>query len=77
MKLKTLLSRRRAAFRCPDPGRSSIRSDTGVTLIEVLIATVILTVGLVAGAQLLAISIQMHQLAAETTDATRLANAKA
>ena len=64
------------AFRCHDPGRSSIRSDTGVTLIEVLIATVILVVGLVAGAQLLAISIQMHQLAAETTDATRLANNK-
>ena len=63
-------------FRCLDPGRSSFRSDTGVTLIEVLIATVILVVGLVAGAQLLALSIQMHQLAAETTDATRLANTK-
>ncbi len=76
MKPKTLPSRRRAAFKYPNPGRSSIRSDTGVTLIEVLIATVILVVGLVAGAQLLAISIQMHQLAAETTDATRLANTK-
>lgn len=76
VKPKTLSSRRRAAFRCLDPGRSSIRSDTGVTLIEVLIATVILVVGLVAGAQLLALSIQMHQLAAETTDATRLANNK-
>ena len=76
MKRKILPSRRRAAFRCLDPGRSSVRSETGVTLIEVLIATVILTVGLVGGAQLLGISIQMHQLAAETTDATRFANAK-
>ena len=76
MKRETLPSRRRAAFRCLDPGRPSVRSETGVTLVEVLIATVILTVGLVAGAQLLWISIQMHQLAAETTDATRLANAK-
>ncbi len=76
MKPKTLPSRRWAAFRCLDPGRSSFRSDTGVTLIEVLIATVILTVGLVGSAQLLAVSIQMHQLAGGTTDATRLANAK-
>ncbi len=76
MKTKTLSSRRRAAFRCLDPGRSSFRSDAGVTLIEVLIATVILVVGLVGGAQLLALSIQMHQLAGGTTDATRLANTK-
>ena len=76
MKTKMLPSRRRAAFKYPNSGRSSIRSDTGVTLIEVLIATVILVVGLVGGAQLLAVSIQMHQLAAETTDATRLANTK-
>ena len=76
MRPKTLPSRRRAAFRCPNPGRSSVRSETGVTLVEVLIATVILVVGLVGGAQLLALSIQMHQLAAETTDATRLANTK-
>ena len=59
VKSKTLSSPRRAAFRCHDPGRSGIRSDTGVTLIEVLIATVILVVGLVAGAQLLALSIQI------------------
>ena len=76
MKTKMLPSRRRAAFKYPNSGRSSIRSDTGVTLIEVLIATVILVVGLVGGAQLLALSIQMQQLAAETTDATRLASAK-
>ena len=76
MKRKTLPSRRQAACRCPDPGRSGVRSETGVTLVEVLIATVILVVGLVGGAQLLALSIQQHQLAAETTDATRLANAK-
>ena len=57
MKRKTLPSRRRAAFSCLDPGRSSARSETGVTLVEVLIATVILVVGLVAGAQLLALSI--------------------
>ncbi len=76
MKTKMLPSRRRAAFKYPNSGRSSIRSDTGVTLIEVLIATVILVVGLVRGAQLLAVSIQMQQLARGTTDATRLANAK-
>ncbi len=76
MKPKTLPSRRRAAFKYPNPGRSSIRSAAGVTLIEVLIATVILVVGLVGGAQLLAVSIQMQQLARGTTDATRLANTK-
>lgn len=41
-----------------------------------MISTVILLVGLVGGAQMLAVTVQMHQLARGSTDATRLASTK-
>jgi hypothetical protein len=41
-----------------------------------MISTVILLVGLVGGAQMLAVSVQMHQLSRGSTDATRLARTK-
>ena len=50
--------------------------EDGMGLVEVLIAVGILTVGLLGSAQLLAITTHTHMLARETTDATRLAQAK-
>lgn len=41
-----------------------------------MVSTVILLVGLVGGAQMLAVSVQMHQLSRGSTDATRLARTK-
>ena len=50
--------------------------EDGLTLAEALIAVVVMTVGLLGSAQLLAITTHTHVLARETTDATRLAQAK-
>jgi type II secretory pathway pseudopilin PulG len=47
-----------------------------VTLIEVMFAVIVLSVGLLAGAQLLAVSLQTHQLSRTTTDSARLASEK-
>jgi len=47
-----------------------------MALMEVLIAVGILTVGLLGSAQLLVVTTQTHMLARETTDATRLTQAK-
>jgi prepilin-type N-terminal cleavage/methylation domain-containing protein len=51
-------------------------NDRGFTLIEVLIAMVILVIALVAMAQLMAISLRMQQLGRNQTAATRLAQDK-
>ncbi len=56
-------------------GGASCRED-GMALMEVLIAVGILTVGLLGSAQLLVVTTQTHMLARETTDATRLTQAK-
>lgn len=50
--------------------------EDGMALAEVLVAIGVLTVGLLGSAQLLVITTQTHVLARETTDATRLAQAK-
>jgi Tfp pilus assembly protein PilV len=50
--------------------------ERGFTLLEALVATVVLTVGLVALAELLAVSIRMHQLGRNSTTAARLAQDK-
>jgi prepilin-type N-terminal cleavage/methylation domain-containing protein len=50
--------------------------ERGFTLIEVLIASVILTVALVALAELLAVSVRMHQLGRTSAEAARLAQDK-
>jgi len=50
--------------------------EDGMALMEVLIAVGILTVGLLGSAQLLVVTTQTHMLARETTDATRLTQAK-
>jgi prepilin-type N-terminal cleavage/methylation domain-containing protein len=51
-------------------------NDRGFTLIEVLIAMVILTVALVSMAELMAITLRMQQLGRNQTQATRLAQDK-
>jgi len=53
-----------------------LKSERGFTLIEALVATLVLTVGLVATAQLLGVSIRMHQLGRNSATATRLAQDK-
>ena len=50
--------------------------EDGLALVEVLVAVVILTVGLLGAAQRLIVTTHTHMLARETTDATRLAQAK-
>lgn len=52
------------------------RGEAGFTLVEVIIATLVLTVGLVGMAQLLAVSTVMHLSARQTTDGTHLLQGK-
>ena len=51
-------------------------SEKGFTLIEVMVATVVLTIGLVGIAALLAITTEMHLGAREAARSTRLAQDK-
>ena len=51
-------------------------SERGFTLIEVLVSMVILTVALVALAELMAITVRMQMLGRNDTNATRLAQQK-
>jgi Tfp pilus assembly protein PilV len=55
---------------------TAFRNERGFTLFEALIAGVVLTVGLVALAELLGVSLRMHQLGRTSTSATRLAQQK-
>ena len=56
----------------PEP----LSEDRGFTLVEVLICTLILTIGLIAIAGLLGVTTQMHIGAREATRSTRLAQEK-
>ncbi len=51
-------------------------NDRGFTLIEVLVAVVILTVALVSMAELMAVTLRLQQLGRNQTTATRLAQDK-
>jgi Tfp pilus assembly protein PilV len=64
------LSRRLAAL------RHQARSERGFTVLESLIATIVLTVALVAMAELLAVTLRMHQLGRTSAQASRLAQDK-
>jgi prepilin-type N-terminal cleavage/methylation domain-containing protein len=69
---------KRERSQSPPVARSSFRkrattSDAGFSLVEVMVSTVILTVGLTAMAQLLAISVRMHSDAREASLSTQLA----
>lgn len=50
--------------------------DSGFSLVEVLIAMLVVTIGLVSMAQLMAVTTVMHADARETSTATQLAQAK-
>ena len=56
--------------------RPRANSERGFTLVEALIASLILTVGLIALASLLAVTIRMHQLGRGSTTSTRYAQGK-
>ena len=60
------------------PGEPPVRaaSENGFTLIEVMVSTVVLTIGLVGIAALLAITTEMHLGAREAARSTRLAQDK-
>ena len=66
--------------RCPRGAASGcserLQADRGFTLIEVLICTLILTVGMIAVAGLLLVTTQMQIGAREATRSTRLAQDK-
>jgi prepilin-type N-terminal cleavage/methylation domain-containing protein len=53
-----------------------LRDERGFTLVEVLVASIILTVALVALAELMAVSVRMHQLGRNSASAARLAQDK-
>jgi prepilin-type N-terminal cleavage/methylation domain-containing protein len=53
--------------------KREITCDAGFSLVEVMVSTVILTIGLTAMAQLLAISVRMHSDAREASLSTQLA----
>jgi prepilin-type N-terminal cleavage/methylation domain-containing protein len=67
-------SRRPGSCRSSDARRR--RSECGFSLVEVLVAMGLFTVGMLALAQLLAVGVQMHQLGRNTDVATQLAQAK-
>ena len=68
---------RRERSQSQQTARSSFRNcSRGASLIEVMVATLVLTIGLVAMAQLMGISMLMHLNAREATTATQLAQAK-
>jgi Tfp pilus assembly protein PilV len=68
---------KREQSQSPQTARSSFLScSRGASLIEVLVATLVLTIGLVGMAQLMGISMLMHLNAREKTTATQLAQAK-
>ena len=56
--------------------RPGSAGERGFTFVEALVATAILTGGMVAVAQLLVLSLQMHHLGRSTSTASHLATAK-
>jgi prepilin-type N-terminal cleavage/methylation domain-containing protein len=56
--------------------RRSSKSEGGFTLVEVLVCTFILTIGMVSTAGLLAVTLQAQQAARESARSTRLAHDK-
>lgn len=66
----------RLRLRQPAVSRPRAADDRGFTLVETTVAALVLTVGLVAVAQLLTISARMHQVGRDSTLAVRLAQDK-
>jgi hypothetical protein len=61
---------------CRSKGRAAPGADAGFSLVEVLGATLVLVFGLVSLAYLLVATLQMHGVAANSAQATRLAQGK-
>jgi prepilin-type N-terminal cleavage/methylation domain-containing protein len=59
-----------------DVSSSSNRGEGGFTLVEVMVCSLILTIGMLAIAGLLAVTTQMHVAAREAARSTRLAQDK-
>ena len=72
MKTEQSRYRRAAASSCPE----ALHGERGFTLVEVLICTLILTIGMVAIAALLAVTTSMQIGAREAARSTRLAQDK-
>jgi prepilin-type N-terminal cleavage/methylation domain-containing protein len=66
----------RSAKREGGPAHRSAKREGGFTLVEVLIAMVILTVALVSMAELMAITLRMQMMGRNETSAVRLAQSK-
>lgn len=61
----------------PSPGSSEPSSaEAGFTLVEALVAMVVLTIGLVSMAEMLAVTLRLQQLGRSETEAVRLAQDK-
>lgn len=71
-KREPLRYRRADAFSCPE----RLRGDRGFTMVEVLVSMLILTIGMMAIAGLLAVTTQMAMGARESARSTRLAQDK-
>jgi hypothetical protein len=56
--------------------RERARDDRDTTLVETMIATLIMVIGLMALAQMLATALQLHTLTRNTEEASRLATVK-
>jgi prepilin-type N-terminal cleavage/methylation domain-containing protein len=65
-----------SSSRLRDASAPRLTSERGFTLIETIVAALILTTALVALAQLLAVSVRMHKLGRDSAQATRLAQDK-
>jgi type IV pilus assembly protein PilV len=60
----------------PDKSPLKLTDERGFTLVEAMVAMVILTIGLVSLAELLAVSLRLQQLGRNETSAVRLAQDK-
>jgi len=57
-------------------GLTLVENERGFTLVEAIVAMVVCTVGLVAMAELMAVTLRLQQLGRNSTSATRLAQDK-
>src|SRR5215203_2809099 len=60
----------------PDRSALKISDEQGFTLVEAIVAMMVLTIGLVSMAELLGVSLRLQQLSRNETEAVRLAQDK-
>ena len=71
MKRRRSPSRPLASSPSPNPAGRRRRSDAGFTLVEVMVATLVFLIGSVSVAQLMAVTVQMHLVSQNSTEASR------